>query len=133
MDGPRPLTIPTDAPVGKRTILQPDTVDVLFSNDTTLWCGQVKPGFYIHAYRFLFLVVLRRGELCGIKTEDIKDGVLDLHRAFNRLGKETQGKNKNALRQIKLPSMAMQTVEEQKAMLKQRGIISPWLFPNDRG
>ena len=133
LQDPRPLTLPTDAPVGKRTILQPNAVKTLFTDDTALWRGQVKSDFYIHAYRFLFLVVLRRGELCGIKVEDIKDGVLDLQRAFNRLNQETQGKNKNALRQILLPPMARQVVEEQKAMLKRKGIISPWLFPDDRG
>jgi site-specific recombinase XerD len=66
-------------------------------------------------------------------TEDIKDGILDLQRAFNRLGKETQGKNKNALRALKLSPSALKEVEEQKAMLKRNGIISPWLFPDDRG
>jgi integrase len=119
--------------VGKRVILQPGQVDVLFSDDTTIRYGKTLTEFYINAYRFLFLIVLRRGELCGIKKEDIKDGALDLQRAFNRLGKETQGKNKNAIRQLVLPPMARQVVDDQKAMLKRNGFISEWLFCDDHG
>jgi integrase len=133
LEDPRPLDIPTNASVGKRKILQPNAVKVLFSDDTIMKYGKIKPEFFIHAYRFLFLIVLRRGEECGIKDEDIKDGVLHLSRAINRLGEETEGKNKNAIRDIVLPPTAIAVIEAQKAMLKKHGIISPWLFPDEHG
>lgn len=133
LEDPRPIDVPTNAPVGKRKILQPNAVKVLFTDDTIIRYGKTKHDFFIHAYRFLFLIVLRRGEECGIKDENIKDGVLHLCRAINRLGEETEGKNKNAIRDIVLPPTAIAVIEAQKAMLKKLGVISPWLFPDEHG
>ncbi len=133
LEDPRPLNVPTSAPVGERTILQPEKIKTLFSDDTTTWRGKVVCDPLIYAYRFLFLVALREGELCGIRKEDIKDGVLHLTRAFNRLGEQTTGKNKNARRVIVLPETAVSVLEAQKAALKERGIISPWVFPASNG
>lgn len=133
LEDPRPLVIPTSAPKGERTILQPADIKTLFSDEATERYGKRVPDPLIHAYRFLFLVALREGELCGIRNEDIKDGVLYLTRAFNRFGEETQGKNKNARRVIVLPGTALSVIDAQRAMLKARGIISPWLFPGKDG
>ena len=60
------LSIPKNARMGKRTILQPTALKVLFSVDTRTYYG--KPVFdeYIYAYRFAVSTGLRPGELIGL-------------------------------------------------------------------
>ena len=124
---PEYLQIPKSASVGHRKILTPEDIKKIFSNDT-------KPFWYIHYVRLLLITGLRPGEAAGIRTdEDIKDNILTIHRSINRLGEITDGKNANALRSQYLPEIAQKIITDQKQMLKQNGIISPWLFPNQQG
>ena len=133
MERPEFLTIPRDAPVGKRSILQPDQLRVLFEQDTVLRYDKVTPCWFIHAWRFATLTGLRRGEFTGLQWRDIKDNILHVSRAINSLQEETQGKNDNAQRYIALSPLMLETLENQRKMLKKAGLISPWVFPDEDG
>lgn len=134
MEEPRHIKIPNGAPVGKREILQPDEIKTLFSEDCILHYRKPEKCFYIHAWRFIVLLGLRRGELAGIKHSDIKDGVLYINRAINSLGEVTKGKTQNAVRSIMLPETALKVLEDQANMLKARGIATrTWVFPGEDG
>jgi integrase len=131
---PKKLKIPKDAPVGERTILQPDDVRALFTVDTVTRYGQPVPCFFIHAWRFLVLTGLRPGEIAGLESRaDIKDGIMHIRRARNLQDEITSGKTKNARRAQRLTSFALSVLDDQRRMLKQRGIISPWAFPGEDG
>lgn len=126
MEAPAKIKIPKAATVGKRHILQPDDIARLFD-------PQYNDFFYIHAYRFILIMGLRRGELCGLTEADINGDVMTINRSLNSLQEETAGKNENARRSMVLPKVAQQTLTDQKNMLKQRGIISQYIFPTIDG
>ncbi|MBQ8216466.1 MAG: tyrosine-type recombinase/integrase [Oscillospiraceae bacterium] len=127
------IQIPTDAKVEEKKIIQPDKLKILFSTDLYIDHGKPTQCFYIHAYRFLVVTGYRRGELCGFLREDYQKPVLTVNRAINELGEVTAGKNDNARRTNVLSQHAQKILEDQEAMLKARGIISPWLFPAPDG
>jgi len=134
IEEPKRLKIPAGAPVGQREILQPDDIKILFSEDTISHYGKPYKCFYIYAWRFIVLLGLRRGELAGIKHEDIKDGILHIRRSVNSLGEVTKGKTINATRTILLPETALNILREQAAMLKEYGIATrTWVFPGEDG
>ena len=133
MERPEFLTIPKSAPVGERTILQPDKLKTLFAVDWTTHYGRQMPAFFIHAWRFLVLTGLRRGELCGLRAEDVAGQVLNMHRAVNRFSETTNGKTDNASRRIVMTTHMLAVLDAQRDMLKQAGIISPWVFPDESG
>jgi len=124
---PDMLTIPKAAPVKEKTILQPDDLKKLFSN------GKEEPAFYIHAWRFIVLTGLRRGECCGLQWDDIQGNSLTLRRSVNSLREITHGKNDNARRTMVLPALALEELEAQRQQLRQKGILSPWIFPDRWG
>ena len=124
---PEYLQIPKSAPVGQRKILTPEDIKKLFDDS-------IEPFWYIHYVRFLLITGLRPGEAAGIRVdEDIKDNILTIKRSINNLGEITDGKNANALRSQYLPEIAQKIVADQRQMLKQNSIISPWLFPGPQG
>lgn len=127
------VKIPKDAPVQPKTILQPDEIKLLFSEDSIMHHGKAKQCFYIHAWRFIVATGLRRGELCGIETSHITGNVVHIQQAINRLGSTTPGKNSNANRSFVLSRHAETILEDQRAMLRSMGIISPWVFPAPDG
>lgn len=127
------IAIPQSAPVGERKILQPVSLNRLFLTDTVTIYKRAVPAFFIHAWRFIVLTGLRRGELCGLRNEDIENGILHIRRSFNAQAEETAGKNANARRYVALPSAALAVLAAQRSMLKGRGIISPWVFPDEHG
>lgn len=133
MEAPEFLTVPRDAPKGQRSILQPNEIKHLFSVDWITHYRRKQESFFIHAWRFLVLTGLRRGELCGLRKEDVLNGVLYIRRAINSLQQETAGKNDNAVRYIVLSGRMQAILDAQDAMLKQRGIITPWIFPDETG
>lgn len=132
---PENLTIPTTAPVGERTILQPSEVMTVFTRDTRKRYGKDIPFFYIHAIRFALVMGYRSGEERGFRHEDLSCNgtVITVRRAINRLDEETRGKNDNARRTAVLPALARKILDEQAQMLKRCGIDSPWLFPDEDG
>ena len=58
--------------MGKRTILQPTALKVLFSVNTRTYYRKAGVGQYIYAYRFAVATGLRPGELIGLWYGDIK-------------------------------------------------------------
>lgn len=130
---PRKVKIPSSAPHGERTVVQPDLLRVLFTED------KIKKGFgtvqchYIHAFRLLVCLGLRSGELCGLKVADYDGITLHINRAINRLGVTTSGKTSNAKRSIIVPSRAKQILADQMEMLSKAGIRSNYLFPDSEG
>lgn len=115
------LEIPDGAPVGHKTILQPDELAVLFESQADY--------IYLHAFRFYVAVGLRRGELLALQTErDIRDGVCYVRESINKYNQVTPGKTKNAQREIVLTPLAQSIIEDQKAMLHRMGIKSKYLF-----
>lgn len=122
----RRIKIPATATRGERRVLTENDVRILFDpmNDE---------HFYIHAFRLLVLLGLRSGELCGLRREDRDGNVLTVNRSVNADQEITAGKTKTALRSILLPAAAARVLDDQAAMLRARGIISPWLFCNTHG
>lgn len=133
MEKPEFLIIPDDAPQKERNILQPDDLKILFAKSTINHYGHEKECWYIHAWRFLVLTGLRRGELCGLMKDDLENEILHVNRSINSLGEETKGKTKNARRYFVLTQLAQHELDDQFKMLRQEGIISPYLFPDKCG
>lgn len=130
---PSRIKLPTQAPIGERRVIQPDKLRVLFSDDTIDVYGVTKKCFYIYAFRLAVSVGFRRGEICGFRRTDYDGVSLTIHRSVNRFREITQGKNDNARRVIVLSKRAKSIIDDHLAMLKEHGIISPWLFPWEDG
>ena len=133
MERPELLAIPRTAPVGERKILQPDQLKTLFNTDWITHWGKKEQCFYIHAWRFIVLTGLRRGELCGLQWADIQNNVLRIKRSISSTQTVTPGKNENARRYIVLSSLMLTEINAQRELLKKVGIISPWIFPSPVG
>lgn len=127
------IIVPKSAPVGGKRILQPDALTKLFTIDWISKYGRQEHSFFIHAWRFCVVSGLRRGELCGLAVEDIMGDIVDIKRSINAQQEETTGKNDNARRKFALPQVALSVLEDQRAELESRGIISPWVFPDEYG
>ena len=131
---PEDLTIPAGAKKSEKRIVSPDGLKTLFSCSTTLWRGKPTEDFYIHAYRFAVLTGLRPGELRALEDKnDIQGTRVTVRGAINVHDEATQGKNNNARRTFQLSSRAKREVEAQRTMLRQYGIVSPYLFPAPDG
>ena len=108
------LIVSDHAPVGKRRILQADSLQILFTKNTTMLKNEIVYDEYINAYRFAAVSGLRPGELIGARWSDIWDGVLHIQRAINVYGIETTGKNDNARRNITLTSLMQEILNDQR-------------------
>jgi Site-specific recombinase XerD len=124
---------PRNAKIGKRTVLNPDALKILFAVDWITKYKRQEKAMQIYAWRLIVVLGLRRGELCGLRREDIKDGILTIKRSINSMNEETAGKNDNARRSIYLPKAALDILADQRTSLMDRGIKSPWLFPDASG
>lgn len=123
IEKPEDLTIPKDAPVKTKVILQPSDVKVFFTQDEVKRHNRLEKCFEIYAWRFLLVSGMRRAELCGLRRDDIVDGTLHVRGT----------KSDKADRYIYLSQHMLGILEEQKNNLKSRGIISPYIFPNLNG
>ena len=130
---PDKLKLPTQAPTGKRTIIQPSQLRVLFSEDTITRKGHPFPAYYIHAFRLMVVIGCRSGELCGLRNEDYDGESITIRRSINTLREITPGKTVNAQRKIYLPDRAKAILAQQTAMLADMGIKSAYLFPQEDG
>lgn len=130
---PESLYIPNGAKRSKKTVADPDDIRKLFESDKTTWKGKVCSDRYIHAYRFAVVSGLRLGELLGLKWEDIKGKKLRIRRALNDDNIFTEGKNENARRTLILTGLALEEIEQQRKLLRQEGILSPYVFPTRKG
>ncbi len=133
MERPEYLTIPHNAPVGERKILQPDQLRILFSTDWIYRKGLETSCWCVHLWRLCALTGMRRGELAGLKWADIDGAVLHISRSINNQQEETRGKNDNARRYIVLSPRMQKVIADQRAALKRAGIVSPWIFPGQDG
>lgn len=133
MERPEMLTVPRDAPVGERRIIQPEQIRILFAVDWhTHYCRKIA-SWCVHAWRLDVLTGLRRGELAGLLWSDLEGNILRVQRSINAEGKETRGKNDNARRTIILSPRMASVLDDQRAMLRKAGIVSPWVFPAENG
>lgn len=126
MDEPLDLTILSGASQGERTILQPDDIRKLFDSAMDRY-------FHVPVFRFIVVTGFRRGEVCGLETADLDGDLLTVSRAVNSDGEITKGKNKNAARPVFLPQLALDAISLHQQHIKQKGLISPWLFCNTEG
>lgn len=130
MERPEDLTIPRDAQEGERTILQPNDIRTLLTQDSIQHYGKPCRCHYINAWRLIVLTGLRPGEALGIQESDIKGNVLTIRRAINVDGQITRGKNQNARSSILLDERSLRVISEQLAYKRQMGLCSAWLFPS---
>lgn len=131
---PEDITIPAAAKKSNKKVVQPDGIVTLFSSTQTTHRGKPVEDFYIHAYRFAVLTGLRPGELRGLEDKtDVRGSKITVRRAINVHNEITQGKNDNAQRTFLLPQQAKAEVDAQRAMLRKKRIISPYLFPSPNG
>lgn len=131
---PEELTIPRSASKGTKRILQPQDLRVLFASDeTTNHGGGVYAEWYIHLFRFMTLTSLRPGEVIGLQWNGLHGNMVSLRRAINLHGETTSGKNQNALRSFDLPSLAAETLKDQRIMLQNAGVTSQYVFPGPDG
>ena len=79
------LSIPKNARMGKKKILQPTALKVLFDVDTRLYYGKLVFDEYIYAYRFAVATGVRPGELVGLWYCDIKGNTVNLRRSILQL------------------------------------------------
>lgn len=129
----KPLTIPSNAtPTKEKKILQPDGLRILFSDSKMPYRKKVIDAFYINAWRFYVVTGLRRGELVGLRQEDVSR-LLTVRRNINNLLEETHGKNDNARRTMVLSNIASSILADQRRMLENLGIKSKWVFPDPHG
>ena len=120
---PEGLTIPQGARYKGKRILQPESLQTLFSVDTTKMYGKEIFDEYIYAYRFQVSCGLRPGELIGIWIGDVKpNGEVRLHHSINVDGVETHGKNENAKRSFVMPPLAKAAYESQLELLRSKGL-----------
>ena len=128
------LIIPRQAaPIKEKRILQPDSIRLLFADPCIIRYGKKVIAQYSYAWQFLVVTGLRRGELCGLKNDDIKGNILSVKRSINNNLQETSGKNDNARRTIELSKTAMEVLQNQRTMLADKNIKSSWAFPDKYG
>jgi len=120
---PDPLRLPTNAPVIGKGILMPEQVETLFS---------ASEAWYINAWRLMAATGMRPGEVYGLQKSDISE-VIRVRRSVNTDNKITQGKNKNAIREVALSTAAeiiiMDQLERIRKMETELHKVTPWLFP----
>lgn len=116
------LSIPKNARMGKKNILQPSALKILFDVDSRLYYGKRVFDEYIYAYRFAVATGVRPEELVGLWYGDIKGNTVNLRRSINRMDEETTGKNENAIRSFDMGKEAREAYEAQTALLKASGI-----------
>lgn len=119
------LYVPASAPTKGREILQLDEVAKLLNEPQGI------P--YEKALQFEVLTGLRPGEVIGLKISDYDrdTGIIHIRRSVTDKGVITEGKNKNAKRDIALPERVKRIVEEQIEISE--GLQSDWLFCHPSG
>lgn len=118
------LYIPKSATKKEKVILQPDDIRRLFA-------GPSGGDWYLNIFRFGCVTGLRTGEILGIKTSDIENGVLTIRRSINVRNEITEGKNENARRQIYLNKIARSIIDEN--VIRNRPLRTEWIFCSKSG
>lgn len=120
---PDDLTIPASAKRPDKQILQPADLLKLFNCDNTLCRGKQVREEYINAFRLEVLTGMRPGEIMGLQWEDVHGHTVHLKRSINKYGEITQGKNRNAIRTVELPAMAVRVLEDQRQFTGDTGSV----------
>lgn len=129
-----PLSIPRGAAKSSKTILQPEALEILFSESTMLYHRARRFDSMIWAYRFEVVTGFRPGEVLGLRKSDVKDnGVYKVSQSINDLSEITSGKNDNANRPGKLSALAQYILHEQEKLQAYYGIRSTYYFTNMDG
>ena len=123
------LSIPKNARMGKKNILQPSALKILFDVDSRLYYGKRVFDEYIYAYRFAVATGVRPGEHVGLWYGDVKGNTVNLRRSINRMDEETTGKNENAIRSFDMGKEAREAYEAQVALLKASDIPLNYTTP----
>ena len=117
------LFIPKTAPKKEKVILQPADIRRLFEGPANDW--------YINIFRFGCVTGLRTGEILGIKTSDIKNGILTINRSINVRNEITPGKTENARRQLYLNKVARRIIDEN--IKRNTQLKTEWIFCSKSG
>lgn len=117
------LFIPKTAPKKEKVILQPSDIRRLFEGPADDW--------YINIFRFGCVTGLRTGEILGIKTSDIKNGILTINRSINVRNEITPGKTENARRQLYLNKVARRIIDEN--IKRNTQLKTDWIFCSKSG
>lgn len=119
------LYIPAGRSVKEKEILQPDDITKLFNPEINDW--------YINYFRLATVCGLRPGECLGLQWEDINfmRKTITIVRSINVHNQITEGKNRNAKREIGLSDIAAQILQDQKEKTKDLNVA--WVFPNPIG
>lgn len=124
------LTVPASARPSARGILQPEALEILFSDATTLLKGRECEEPYIWAFRFAVVTGFRPGELIALQHKDISGTRYKLTGAINIRGDRTHGKNDNARRSGELGAVAMSILNSQRLYLISNLVSSDYVFPD---
>jgi len=108
----------------KQNILDHMGATELAANYFRITQTEEQKSFFIYAWRFILLTGLRRAELCNLKNEDSKEDKI-----IHVRGTKTDA----ADRYIALSPRMRKVLSAQRKMLKEAGIISPYVFPDERG
>ena len=119
------MTIPAWARYEGRDTLTVDNLKKLMTTDTVVYRNKLCRDNYINYYRFQVLTGVRPGEMRGLRWEDIKGNVCELHGAINVHGKISRGKNDNALRSVVLSQYALEVLEDQKQYTGKQEYVFP--------
>lgn len=117
------LFIPKTAPKKEKVILQPSDIRRLFEGPADDW--------YINIFRFGCVTGLRTGEILGIKTSDIQNGILTINRSINVRNEITPGKTDNARRQLYLNKVARRIIDEN--IKRNAPLMTDWIFCSKSG
>lgn len=119
------LYIPSGHPTKEKEILQPTDIAKLFDQEIDDW--------YINYFRLATVCGLRPGECLGLQWSDVDflRKSITISRSINVHNQITEGKNKNAKREIGLSDIAAQILQAQKA--KTNSLNVSWVFPNPVG
>lgn len=119
------LSVPKGAKKGRKKVLQPKDLAILFSVDTTIMYGKRVKDNFIYAYRFAVLTGLRPGELQGLERSDIIGETIHLQRSINQEKEVTTGKNENAQRSFVMSNLAKEVLEDQLALFADEEKVFP--------
>lgn len=119
---PEALNIPKGAKPSAKTILSDEGIYFLLNE---------ADDYYINLFRLFLYTGLRPGEMLHIKKDevDLENGKLYISGAYNELGEETFGKNRNAIRTVMLSDEAIKIIKRQLA----KGQNSELLFADIYG
>ena len=126
---PENLSVPKNARLLGKKILQPDALHILFTVDTRKWYKQVIFDDFIYAYRFVVATGIRPGELVGLCYGNIKGDTVGLRQSINIHGETTQGKNENSIRSFNLNADARAAYDAQLELLRNSGVQFNYTTP----